>query len=85
MFLVLHIPSGQFLWNPCLNTYWQFSVKRVADQLVDPACPVNLLTDWTIKSANKQVDWDNILLDEFEIVEVENEMQTFDRPASETQ
>ena len=70
MYLVLHIPSGQFLWNPCLNTYWEFGSKRVANQLVDPECPVNILSQWgPIQDANKQVDWKNVLIEEFTIVE----------------
>jgi hypothetical protein len=70
MFLVLHIPSGQYLWNPVLNTYWAFGFKPIANQLVDPNCPVNILSDWDfIRKANPQIDWKAALLEEFEIVE----------------
>lgn len=85
MFLILHIPSGQFLWNPCLNTYWGFRYKRIADQLVDPKCPVNVLEhDYVIHEANPQVDWTNATVDEFEIVEVANEIETVSRSESKT-
>lgn len=73
-YYVLHIPTGQFLWNSALNCYWYFCYKRVAMQLVDPECPVNLLSGWgSIKFSHSDIIWDKVSLDEFEIVEILDE------------
>lgn len=68
---ILHIPTSSYLFNPVVNEYWIFGMFKVAHQLLEPNCPINLKFDCftCIKEGNQQIDWNNFDLTEFEVVE----------------
>lgn len=72
MYLVLHVITGQILINPVYKIPWAFSAKHVAEQLVKPDCPANLINMFgQVLEYNKITK--PVSLDEFEIIYREGE------------
>ena len=67
---LLHIPSGKLVQN-FSGKDWLFGTHKVILQLSEPDCPVNIATYacW-LAAHNADIDWHNIVLQEFEIIEV---------------